>query len=419
MGIDYSKASFKDFENIPGMDCFGWAKEWGVYVKDRGSVGEFNYRQTNLSGCGPEMELDILGNGHRTFVSLVSNDYLGFTQHLVKAAAIAGIEKFGSCAGASPAIGGHYAFHQAIEDKIARFFKRKAAIVFTTGYTANSSSLQALLKKEDLAILDSAVHASVYEGCLNTNVKSFPHNNMEALEHILKTTVGKYRTRMVVVDGVYSQDGDLCPLDVLVGLCKQYGAYSVVDDAHGTGVIGKTGRGVIEIHNLFSEVDIITGTFSKTFAHVGGYLVASRELVEFLKFQSRQHIFSATLSPASACILKAIDLVDSEPIWMDRLWDNIDYFKTGLTSLGLDVGNTASAIVPVKIGDISLNAKVTGLLLSAGVYANQINYPAVSRKDARVRMSLMATHTHSQLDKVLSAWEWVMKKVDLTPSLIK
>ncbi len=420
MEIDYTKASFKDFENIAGMDCYGWAREWGMYVRDRSAVGEFNYRQQNLSGCGPEMELDILGNGHRSFVSLVSNDYLGFTQHhLVKAAAIAGIEKFGSGAGASPAIGGHYGFHQAIEDKIARFFKRDAAIVFTTGYTANSSSLQALLKKEDLAILDSAVHASVFEGCLNTNVKTFPHNNMEALEHVLKTTAGKYRTRMVVVDGVYSQDGDLCPLDTLVSLCKQYGAYSVVDDAHGTGVVGKTGRGVLELYDLFSSVDIITGTFSKTFAHVGGYLVASRELVEFLKFQSRQHIFSATLPPASACILQAIDLVDSEPKWMDKLWDNIDYLKTGLVDLGFDVGDTASAIVPVRIGDISLNARVTGLLLSAGVYANQINYPAVSRKDARVRMSLMATHTHAQLDRVLSAWEWVKTKVDLSGALIR
>lgn len=416
--IDFEKASFKDFENIPGMDPYGWAKLWGKYVADRSAVGQFNYRQENLSGCGPEMELDILGNGHRSFVSLVSNDYLGFTQHhRVKAAAIAGIEKFGSGAGASPAIGGHYSFHQDIEDKIAKFFRRDAAIVFTTGYTANSSSLQALLKKEDLAILDMAVHASVYEGCQLTNVKTFPHNNMEALEHILKTTDGKYRTRMVVVDGVYSQDGDLCPLDTLVALCKKYGAYSVVDDAHGTGVIGKTGRGVIELHDLFADVDIITGTFSKTFAHVGGYLVASRELVDFLKFQSRQHIFSATLSPASACILQAIDLVDSEPIWMDRLWDNIDFLKTGLTSLGLDVGTTASAIIPVRIGDISLNAKITGLLLEAGIYANQINYPAVSRKDARVRMSVMATHTHAQLNKVLSAWEWVIKKTNLKVNL--
>lgn len=414
MRIDFEKASFKDFENIPGLDPYSWAALWTDYVNDRTKVGQFNYRQENLSGCGPEMQLDILGNSNKNFVSLVSNDYLGFTQHpKVKAAAIAGIEKFGSGAGASPAIGGHYSFHQDLEDKIAKFFKRDTAIVFTTGYNANSSSLQALLKKEDLAILDMAVHASVYEGCQLTNVKTFPHNNVEALENVLKNTEGKYRTRMVVIDGVYSQDGDLAPLDEIIKLTKHYGAYLVVDDAHGTGVIGETGRGVIELHDLFQDVDIITGTFSKTFAHVGGYLVASRELVNFLKFQSRQHVFSATLSPASACIVKAIELVDEEPIWMEMLWENINYLKSGLLSMGLEVGSTNSAIIPVKIGDINLNAQICNMLLEVGIYTNQINYPAVSRKDARIRMSLMATHTKEQLDKVLNAWEWVIKKTGL------
>ncbi|MBE9599950.1 aminotransferase class I/II-fold pyridoxal phosphate-dependent enzyme [Pedobacter sp. MC2016-24] len=415
MNIDFEKASFKDFENIPGLDPFDWAKLWGEYVRDRTKAGQFNYRQENLSGCGPEIELNLPGNPHRNFVSLVSNDYLGFTQHpKVKAAAITGIEKYGAGAGASPAIGGHYIFHQEIEDKIAAFFKRESAVVFSTGYTANSASLQALLKGEDLAILDMAVHASVYEGCLNTNVKTFLHNNLEALERVLKTSLGKYRTRMVIIDGVYSQDGDLAPLAEIVKLVKEYDAYLMVDDAHGTGVIGETGRGVIELHDLFQQVDIITGTFSKTFAHLGGYVVASPDLVGFLKFQARQHIFSATLSPASACIAKAIDLVDEEPIWMHHLWDNIDYLKTGLQSLGLDTGITESAIIPVKIGDIGLNARVCGRLLEAGIYANQINYPAVSRKDARVRMSVMATHTHRQLDKVLNAWEWVIKKEGLS-----
>jgi len=415
MEIDFEKASFKDFENIPGLDPYGWASLWTAYVNDRTKVGQFNYRQENLSGCGPEMELVIKNNPNRNFISLVSNDYLGFTQHpKVLAAAIKGIEKFGTGAGASPAIGGHYSFHQELEDKIAAFFKRDSAIVFTTGYNANSSSLQALLKKEDLAILDMAVHASVYEGCQLTNVKTFPHNNVEALENVVNNTTGKYRTRMVVIDGVYSQDGDLAPLDEIIKLTKHYGAYLVVDDAHGTGVIGETGRGVIELYDLYKEVDIITGTFSKTFAHVGGYLIASPELVNFLKFQSRQHVFSATLSPAAACIAKAIDLVDEEPVWKDQLWENIEYFKKGFLSLGLDVGSTNSAIVPVKVGDINLNARICNLLLEAGIYANQINYPAVSRKDARIRMSLMATHTQQQLDKVLNAWEWVIKKTGFT-----
>nr|WP_294895110.1 aminotransferase class I/II-fold pyridoxal phosphate-dependent enzyme [uncultured Pedobacter sp.] len=418
MNIDFEKASFKDFENIPGMDPYGWANEWDKYFIEMKRRGHMNYRQEALSGCGPLVELNIPGNQNKDFVSLVSNDYLGFTQHPeVKKVAIDAIEKFGSGAGASPAIGGHYSFHQELENKIAGFFKRDSAIIYTTGYTANSASLQCLLKKEDLAILDMAVHASVYEGCLLTNVKSFPHNNLEALERILKSSKGHYRTRMVVIDGVYSQDGDLAPLDQIVKLTKQYGAYLVVDDAHGTGVIGKTGRGVIELHDLYQEVDIITGTFSKTFAHVGGYLVASPQLVNFLKFQSRQHLFSATSTPASACISKAIDLVDEEPYWMSKLWDNVNYLKSGLINLGLDIGNTASAIIPVKIGDINANAEVCRLLLEAGIYANQINYPAVSRKDARIRMSVMATHSFDHLDRVLNAWKWVGAKMNLKQTI--
>jgi glycine C-acetyltransferase len=310
MKIDFENASFKDFENIPGLDPYQWADQWSQYVAYKSGKGQMNYRFEAQSGCGPEISLCVPGVNVDRFVSLVSNDYLGFTQHpKVKAAAISAINKYGSGAGASPAIGGHYDFHSELEMKIASFFKRDAAITFTTGYTANSATLQALLKKEDLAILDMAVHASVQEGCLLTNTKSFLHNDMDALERILKMSKDKYRTRMVIVDGVYSQDGDVAPLDKIVELCRHYGAYVMVDDAHGTGVVGKTGRGVIELYDLFQEVDIISGTFSKTFAHIGGYVVASPNLVSFLKFQSRQHIFSATATPASACIATAIDLL--------------------------------------------------------------------------------------------------------------
>lgn len=411
MKIDFENASFKDFENIPGLDPYGWADLWSEYVDYKTIRGQMNYRFEVQSGCGPEITLKVPGIDRQDFVSLVSNDYLGFTQHpKIKEAAIAGIEKYGSGAGASPAIGGHYDFHAELERKIAGFFKRDAAITFTTGYTANSASIQAMLKKEDLAILDMAVHASVQEGCLLTNTKSFPHNDLDALERILKNSKDTYRTRMVIIDGVYSQDGDLAPLDRIVELCKHYGAYLMVDDAHGTGVIGKTGRGVIELYDLFKEVDIITGTFSKTFAHIGGYVVASPNLVSFLKFQSRQHIFSATATPASACIARAIDLVDEEPEWMDKLHFNMNYLKEGLVGLGLRTTETQSAIIPVLVGNSNKNAEICHMLLKAGIYANQINYPAVSRKDARIRMSVMATHTKEQLDKVLSAWEWVVVK---------
>jgi glycine C-acetyltransferase len=412
--LQLETASFKDFENMPGLDPIGWAKAFGDYVENWQERGHWNYRQESINGCLPEIRMDLPGNRRKNFVALVFNDYLGFTQHpKVKAAAIAGIEEFGVGAAASPAIGGHFSYHRQIEEKIAKFFKREAAILYTTGYTANSASIQALLKSEDLAILDMAVHASMFEGCQLTNIKTFPHNNMEKLERILQDTEGKYRTRMIIMDGVYSQPADIAKLDEIVKLAKQYGAYTAIDDAHGVGVIGETGRGVLELYNLYQEVDIITGTFSKTFGHLGGYVVADPKLVNYLKFQSRQHIFSVTATPASACILKSIDLIDEEPFWKDKLWENINQLKNGLHDLGFDTGNTQSAIIPVMIGDPSLNAEVCKQLQLAGIYANQIGYPAVARKSARIRMSVMATHTSEHMNRVLNAWEDVGKKLNL------
>jgi glycine C-acetyltransferase len=415
MNIPFEKASFKDFEDIRGLDPYQQAELFAQYIDNWSSRGHWNYRQESLNGCMPEVGLNLPGKSGKKFVALVFNDYLGFTQHpAVKAAAIAAIERYGVGAAASPAIGGHVSYHKEIEDKIAGFFHRDAAALFTTGYTANSATMQALLKKEDLAILDMGVHASMYEGCQLTNVKTFPHNHMEKLERILKDTKDMYRTRMIIVDGVYSQPADICKLDEVVKLARQYGAYVAMDDAHGVGVIGETGRGVIELYNLYKEVDIITGTFSKTFGHIGGYVVANTELINYLKFQARQHIFSVTATPASACILKSIDLIDEEPQWRTKLWQNINHLKNGLDSLGFDTGNTQSAIIPVMTGDPALNAEACRLLLEAGVYANQIGYPAVPRKSARIRMSIMATHTIEQMDRVLNAWAWVDDKLHIT-----
>jgi glycine C-acetyltransferase len=339
----------------------------------------------------------------------------------VKAAVIKSIRKFGTGSGASPAIGGHFSYHQDLENKIAAFYKKENAILYTTGYTANSATLQCLLHKDDhnplkndMAILDMDVHASVFEGCLTTNVKRFLHNNMEQLEQVLRNAQGHYRTKMVVIDGVYSQDGDLAHLDQIAELTHRYGAYLVVDDAHGIGVVGETGRGVIEMYNAFDQVDIITGTFSKALGNIGGYVIASSEIISYLKYQSKQHLFSTTATPAVTGILKAIDLIDEEPEWRDKLWENINYLKSGLISIGLDIGTTSSAIIPVKVGDIPKTLEAGRLLLNAGIFTNPIMYPAVSKKNARIRMNVMATHTKDHLDKVLNAFTEIDQKLQLT-----
>jgi glycine C-acetyltransferase len=342
---------------------------------------------------------------------------LNFTQHpKVKAAAIAGIEQYGTGAGASPLIGGHHHYHELLEAKISGFFGRSpdSTIIYTTGYTANSATLLAILKKMDIAILDMAVHASVYEGCKDTNLKMFPHNNLELLERLLKETQSQFATRLVVIDGVYSQDGDLAKMDEIARLVKQYGAFLMVDDAHGIGVLGKNGRGAIELFNLLDKVDIISGTLSKAFGHIGGFVISNPNMINFLKFQSRQQVFSSTSTPAAAGLLKAIDLIDEEPEWRSKLADNVAYFKKGLIGLGMDIGNTESPIIPVKIGDAHKTGDAARLLLDAGVYANAIVYPGVSRKNARIRTSLMATHTREHLDRALNAFEHVDQKLHIS-----
>ncbi len=415
MNINFTTATFKDFENIPGMDMLQRAEIFTDFLEYMRANGHMNYRLKNRTGCHSVMEVETT-DGDNGYISFVSNDYLGFTQHpKVKQAAIEGIERFGTGAGASPLIGGHFAYHDELEKSIARFFGRQQseAVIFTTGYTANSATLQILLQKEDIAIVDTAVHTSVYEGCILTTTKSFSHNNLEALEHVLKTSRERYRTKLVIVDGVYSQDGDVAPLKEIVALVKKYGAYLMVDDAHGIGVLGSTGRGAMEDADILGQVDIITGTFSKTFANVGGYVIAEPHLAAFLRFQSRQQIFSATAPPSSMGIIKAIELIDEEPEWREKLWDNIRYFKAGLHDLGLDTGPTSSAIIPVKIGDPHITGDAGKMLIRRGIYTNPILYPAVARKDARIRMAVMATHEREHLDKTLNTFDDINKKLQL------
>ena len=419
--INFLKASFKDFENIPDLNAFERAEVFQEFTNYMDESGQMNFRfLTSKKGCGPEMWVTSPFNKTpKKCVSLVSNDYLNFTQHpKVKLAAIQGIEKYGTGAGASPLIGGHHEYHEMLQNKISGFFYRPedSALIYTTGYTANSASLLALLKDKDIAILDMAVHASVYEGCRETNVKMFLHNDLDALEKILKDAQDKFLTRLVIIDGVYSQDGDLAKMDEIYKLTKKYGGFLMVDDAHGIGVLGNNGRGAMEVYDMVDKVDIIAGTLSKAFGHIGGFIVADPKIINFLKFQSRQQVFSSTSTPAAAGLLKAIDLIDEEPKWRTMLADNVAYFKKGLLDLKMDIGNTESPIIPVKIGDAHKTGDAGRLLLKAGVYANTIVYPGVAKKKARIRTSLMATHTREHLDKALNAFEYVDQKLHISLS---
>lgn len=400
--MNFDNKTFKDFENISELDISGRSEIFSDYLSYVRYDDQQTYRVIATSGCNSKIKLK--SDFGDEFISYVSNDYLGFTQHPeVKRAAIEGITKYGTGAGASPLIGGFFDYHKLLEEKIAAFFgyPSDSSIIFTTGYTANSATLLALLQKEDVAILDSGVHTSVHEGCILTNKKTFPHNNIDALERILRQYQDKFRSKLVVVDGIYSQDGDTAPLKEILFLCKKYNAYLMVDDAHGIGVTGKTGRGVLERDNILKDVDFITGTFSKSFGNIGGFVICNPKNAKFIKFQAKQQIFSATAGASTLGIIKAIDLIDDEPQWLRQLQENILYFNNGLKKIGVDLGNRESAIFPIKIGDDVKTLFVSKELMKRGIYTNPILYPAVSRGDSRIRMSLSAVHTKEQMDYTL------------------
>lgn len=287
------------------------------------------------------------------------------------------------------------------------------AIIYTSGFAANAGSLLAMMQKEDLVIMDIHVHASIIDGTFNTNVKWFLHNDMESLEKRLKHAQGKYRTIMILVDGVYSQEADLAPLPEIYNLAQKYGAYIMLDDAHGISVFGKEGRGSMEHFDMLGKIDIVMGTFSKSFGGVGGFLCSSKKLTELLKYYSRMNIFSAAPTPqVTGSLLRSIDIVENRPELREKLWWNIRYLKKHLLDLGFNIGNTESAIFPIIIGDDIKVREASRILLDRGIYVNPILYPAVPARATRLRISLIATHEKEHLDKLLNELEDVSKTLE-------
>lgn len=405
--------SLKDFENLRNVKITEKAHMFYEFYKKSQEKKHVNYRISSKTGSGSEIVLiDPYTNIDKSCISFVSNDYLGFTKHpKIINAGIDALNLFGSGAGSSPLIGGQSILHDKLEQIVADFFNKEDAITFTSGYAANSGTLLPLVNNEDLVILDMGVHASILEGAVLTNKKYFLHNDIVSLERILNQNKEKYNNVVIVVDGVYSQDGDITPLDKISLLAKEYNAFLIVDDAHGIGVIGKEGKGVFELYDIYDKVDLITGTFSKTFASVGGYVAGNKEIITFLKFFSASNIFSAAATPQSvSTVIKAIELMKEEPKWIQKLQDNILYFKKGLDTLGIDYGNSNSAIFPIMIRNEEKTKQIGRELFELGIYSNPILYPAVSRKQTRIRMSLLATHSKDMLDKTLNILEYVLKE---------
>jgi 8-amino-7-oxononanoate synthase len=352
--------------------------------------------------------------GGKRVIMAGSNNYLGLTSHpRVKEAAIKAIEKFGSGCAGSRFLNGNLEIHEELEKKLARFFRKEAALVFATGYQTNLGIISALVGRNDNAIIDKFDHASIIDGCRLSfgNVKKFRHNDMQDLARVLEGT-DPSEGNLIIVDGVFSMEGDIADLPSLTKLAKPYGARVMVDDAHGVGVLGKGGRGTGEHFGLEDEVDLIMGTYSKSLAAIGGFAAGSSEVIDFIKHVGRSMIFSASLPPVLvATVSTALDIIEEEPQLRERLWKNTHKMLEGYKALGYDIGNSQTPIVPIIIKDSVKVYQMCRLLFERGVFVNPVVSPAVPPGRELLRTSYMATHTDEHLDRVLSAFEKVGKQL--------
>jgi len=359
-------------------------------------------------------DAEVVVNGRRV-IMIGSNNYLGLTNHpRVKEAAIKAIEKFGSGCAGSRFLNGNLEIHEELETKLARFFRKEAALVFATGYQTNLGTISALLGRNDVAIIDKYDHASIIDGCRLSfgQVKKFRHNDMKDLERVLEGTKGK--GKLIIVDGIFSMEGDIADLPSIVKLAKTYGARLMVDDAHAIGVLGEGGRGTAEHFALEDQVDLIMGTYSKSLAAIGGFVAGSKEVINFIKHIGRSMIFSASLPPSLvASVSTALDIIEEQPQLRTQLWKNTHKMLKGYKTLGYDTGTSETPIVPIIIKDSMKVYEMCKLLFENGVFVNAVVSPAVPPGRELLRTSYMATHTEEQLDKVLAAFEKVGKQLGL------
>ena len=338
-------------------------------------------------------------------LNMCSNNYLGFANHPeLKRAAQEAIEKWGVGPAAVRTIAGTMELHLELERKLAEFKGAEAAISFQSGFVSNLATIPALVGPEDAIFSDRLNHASIIDGCRLSKAKIivYEHLDVDDLRKKLKEEGPKYRRKLIVTDGVFSMDGDIAPLPELVEVAEEFDAILMVDDAHGEGVLGRGGRGIVDHFGLHGRVDIEVGTLSKAFGVVGGYVAGRKEIVEYLRQKARPFLFSSAVTPAdvAACI-KAVDILSASTELVDRLWDNTRYFKGKMRELGFDIGQSQTPITPVMLGDAHLAQEFSRRLFEEGVFAQAIGYPTVPRGQARIRVMLSAVHTKEDLDYAL------------------
>jgi glycine C-acetyltransferase len=395
--FDYSNFYYSSSDDI--FAIFDPYNEWWYgHARDN---GYYLFSQPMSTPPGPRIDLEEqLDHNRLRLLNPASYNYLGLSYHPeVIAAAKKALDHYGLGAAGSPILSGTMEIHVQLEKALARFKKKDAVMVFPTGYSTNVGLIQALMRPGDWVIMDQNVHASIVDGAIlsKANVRFFRHNRPDDLERKLRGTTGK---RLVIIEGVYSMDGDEARLPEIVEVAKRHGARTMIDEAHSTFLYGKEGRGVAEKYGLEDEIDIHVGTFSKALGGMGGFVAGSQALYNYLMGFARSRVFSCALSPAvSAGVLQALHIAEREPQLRDTLWSNVAYMRGLLAEAGIDVGESTSQIIPIMIRNDRKIFGVAQALQRAGLYLQPIIYPAVAKNRSRFRISISAMHTPQQLDE--------------------
>ncbi len=370
---------------------------------------------TELPVLGSEQKNRVVLNGKEVII-MCTNNYLGFANHKrLREAAKKAIDTWGFGAGAVRQIAGTMEIHIQLEEMLAEYKHTQAALVFVAGIAANRGTIQALMGEEDAIISDELNHGSIIDGVRLTKSKRFvyPHLDMEGLKKVL-VEAKDARRRLIVTDGVFSMDGDIAPLDRIVELAEEYDAMVMVDDAHGDGVLGKDGRGIVDHFGLEGRVDIDMGTLSKAFGSLGGYIAGRKDLRDYLINTARSFIFTTAHPPSvAAASMEAIRMIQDEPEHLQQLWENTRYFKKAMIDLGFDIGYSQTPITPVMAGESREAMELSRQLFEEGLFAKPIVFPLVAKDKARVRINVTAQHTREDLDEAVAIFETVGKRMKL------
>lgn len=353
----------------------------------------------------PELDIREKDGNIRHVIMLGSNSYLNLSTHpQVMEGARKALEEFGYGMGAVSNYAGITDIHKELEKRIAKFYGAEDAIVFPSGYGANVGIVSALCGKNDVIINDAANHASIFDGCVlsGAEIKVYPHRDMKGLERILSRIPAEKTGRLIITDGVFSMDGDMAPLDEIVRLAEKYNARVMVDDAHGVGIVGPTGRGTAEYFNVMDKIDLHVGMLSKGPGGLGGYCAASKKVIQYLRLYARSYFFSTAL-PASVAggLNEVFKLLETDNAGRTKLWENTEYLKSKLLEKGFDIGHSQSAVVPVMVYSEPILFEMYDKLRKRGVYVNIVTYPAVRRKECRLRLCTMKELSFEQIDKAV------------------